>query len=126
MFRRYVGISVFLLALSHALLSFIIPGIASNTLFLDIPVEAYFGFTALLLLLPLFLTSNDYAVKLLGAWWKKLHRLVYVIFWLIFLHVMFQEVGILAYAIGFSASLEVLSLLYDAMKPKAVIPPTTS
>lgn len=36
------------------------------------------GFTALLILLPLALTSNRRAIRRLGKRWQKLHRLVYV------------------------------------------------
>ena len=45
------------------------------------------GFLALLLTLFLLVTSNDWAVKKMGKWWKRLHRLVYVIFVLVVVHV---------------------------------------
>lgn len=37
------------------------------------------GFTAVVLLVPLALTSNRYAMRRLGRNWQRLHRLVYVI-----------------------------------------------
>jgi len=37
------------------------------------------GFTALLLLLPLALTSTNGMMRRLGARWQRLHRLIYVI-----------------------------------------------
>lgn len=115
-FRRYIGILSFLLGLSHALLVYIVAGMVTHTLLIDIPVYAYFGALSLFLLFLLFLTSNDWSVKTLGKKWKLLHKLVYIIYWIIFLHVMFQEVGPLAFLIGACATLEVMSLLYDAMK----------
>lgn len=45
------------------------------------------GFTAWLLLLPLGLTSFNYAQRKLGHNWKRLHRLVYVISLLAVLHI---------------------------------------
>ncbi|MDE0200106.1 MAG: ferric reductase-like transmembrane domain-containing protein, partial [Caldilineaceae bacterium] len=36
------------------------------------------GFTALLILLPLALTSSKGWMRRLGKWWKKLHQWVYV------------------------------------------------
>lgn len=44
------------------------------------------GWFALLLLLPLFATSNKWAIKQLGKRWKRLHQLVYVINVLAVLH----------------------------------------
>lgn len=46
------------------------------------------GFFALLLTIPLVLTSNVWAMKKLGKHWKKLHRLAYWILVLVMLHVM--------------------------------------
>lgn len=45
------------------------------------------GFSAYLLLVPLGLTSSNYARRKLGRNWKRLHRLVYVINLLAVLHI---------------------------------------
>lgn len=37
------------------------------------------GFTSLILLLPLAATSNNFSIRRLGTYWKKLHQLSYVI-----------------------------------------------
>jgi sulfoxide reductase heme-binding subunit YedZ len=66
------------------------------------------GFTAFLLLIPLALTSNDWAVKKLKRSWAKLHKLIYVIAILAILHYFwhksgkndFQTVGIYALIIS--------------------------
>lgn len=47
-------------------------------LFVKVPFARY-GLLGLLLLIPLALTSNRWAMKRLGKNWKRLHRLVYVI-----------------------------------------------
>ena len=49
------------------------------------------GFTMVMLLIPLFLTANNHAQKLLGRYWKPLHRLTYVIWGLLWLHLALLE-----------------------------------
>jgi methionine sulfoxide reductase heme-binding subunit len=49
------------------------------------------GFTMALLLIPLFLTGNPWAQRKLGKYWKRLHRLIYVIWALLALHLMLLE-----------------------------------
>jgi DMSO/TMAO reductase YedYZ heme-binding membrane subunit len=44
------------------------------------------GFLMVLLAIPLFLTGNNWAQRKLGRYWKKLHRLIYVIWGLLFFH----------------------------------------
>ncbi len=52
-----------------------------GTLFGDIAKRPYItiGFTALLLLIPLAVTSTNKMMRRLGRRWQKLHRLIYVI-----------------------------------------------
>lgn len=54
----------------------------------DIPKRPFItvGFTAFILLIPLAITSTNAMMRRLGKNWKKLHRLVYVIPTLGFLH----------------------------------------
>ena len=46
-----------------------------------------FGFFALILTIPLTLTSNKWAMQKLGKYWKTIHRLVYIIIILAITHV---------------------------------------
>lgn len=117
-FRRMMGISSFLLALTHASILFIVPGLLTHSLLKAVPLFVVFGAVALFILFPLFLTSNNVSVKTLGPWWKRLHRLVYLIYWLMFLHVIFQGVSTFGILIGISATLEVVSLVYDFFKKR--------
>lgn len=48
------------------------------------------GFLAWLLMLPLGLTSNNYAVRLLRRRWSVLHRLIYPVMVLAWLHIAWQ------------------------------------
>jgi methionine sulfoxide reductase heme-binding subunit len=87
-FRRLLGLfAFFYLALhfsTYALLDLGLlyaPGQAWETLLADIAERPYItvGFTALLLLIPLAVTSTRGMQRRLGRNWAKLHRLVYVV-----------------------------------------------
>jgi sulfoxide reductase heme-binding subunit YedZ len=49
------------------------------------------GFTMAMLLVPLFLTGNPWAQRKLGKYWRRLHRLIYVIWGLLAFHLMLLE-----------------------------------
>jgi len=70
------------------------------------------GTLAVLLLIPLALTSTKRAHRWLGSYWKRLHRLVYVIWVLVLLHLLllFGFGGIFVQALVVSAPLVVLRL----------------
>ena len=44
------------------------------------------GFTMMLLIIPLLLTGNPWAQRKLGRYWKTLHKLIYVVWGLLFFH----------------------------------------
>jgi DMSO/TMAO reductase YedYZ heme-binding membrane subunit len=123
MFRRHLGISTFLLAMLHALTVHFLPRLAYNSSIFSFTRFGLFGLAALTCLTLLASTSNDWSVKVLGKNWKRLHRLVYVIFWLMFLHVALQRSTNYMILIGGAGVLEIVSLLYDFVKKK-LQPPT--
>jgi methionine sulfoxide reductase heme-binding subunit len=49
------------------------------------------GFTMVLLVIPLLLTGNPWAQRKLGRYWKRLHKLIYVIWALLACHLMLLE-----------------------------------
>jgi len=49
------------------------------------------GFMMMTLLVPLLLTANPWAQRKLGRYWKMLHRLIYVIWGLLFFHLILLE-----------------------------------
>lgn len=51
------------------------------------PTPYAFGYFGFLLIIPLLLTSNIWAMKKLGKYWKLLHKLVYIIVILVVIHV---------------------------------------
>ena len=117
-FRRHFGILVFILAFSHSLYVYFLPQLAVNKNILIFPRFLFiqFGFFALILLFPLFLTSNNFSQYILKKWWKKLHRIIYLILWLVFGHVALQRFSFWSVWIGIIAVIEVASLVYDSVK----------
>ena len=88
-FRRLLGLYTFLYLACHFMIWFI----ADHSLDViamgeDIIKRPYItlGFSALLLMLPLAITSNQAMIRRLGKKWKSLHQLVYLILALGVLH----------------------------------------
>jgi sulfoxide reductase heme-binding subunit YedZ len=81
--RRMVGLFAFFYALVHALDFFVFDHSLSVASILEDVVEhpwVLFGFTALILLVPLAVTStNGWVRRLGGKRWQRLHRLIYLI-----------------------------------------------
>jgi DMSO/TMAO reductase YedYZ heme-binding membrane subunit len=93
-YRRHLGIATYLLAMGHAVLNFYLP----NYRVLGTPLPAslpklfiLMGLMALVLLTPLFVTSNDWAVRTLGKWWGRIHKLVYVVVLFVLLHLSLMQ-----------------------------------
>lgn len=84
LFRRHLGIVTYLLAVSHALIMYLLPSLAFG--FAPLMQFQWFGVLALVFGLPLFVTSNDVAIRLLGQWWKRLQKLVYIMLLFAALH----------------------------------------
>ena len=119
LFRRQLGITVFLLAFVHYQL---VRALLYYTGKLDFsssrPLFENFGFYGLMFLFFLFLTSNNFSVKKLGKWWRRLHRFVYLILWLVVLHTVLQGISIWSVLILVFAVLEIASLIYARFKTK--------
>ncbi len=127
--RRQLGIVVFLLALTHfawgRAFMYVEHGLPNLKL---TPRFEVLGMMALLLLLFLFVTSNDYSVRILKKNWNRIHALVYAVIWIVALHVSllggehFIEHGLPTIAVGV---LQIASYVYkwrNAMVPGS--PPT--
>lgn len=111
LFRRQLGILTFLLAFTH----YQHVRFAPKGLKFDLALFEVFGILALSLMALLFLTSNNLSVAKMGKWWKRLHRLIYVILWLVVLHTALQSSKWTA-LIGVFAALEIISLGYSYLK----------
>lgn len=89
-FRRMLGVFTFFYGLVHlASYAWLDMGLVLSDILHDIGKRPFIlvGTTALLLMLPLALTSFNRAIRALGAArWQRLHRLVYVVAVLALLH----------------------------------------
>jgi len=113
-YRRRLGILVFLLALTHYNI-ITLPKITGLEPF-SFPLFQIIGFNALVLLSILFLTSNDFSVKKFGKWWKWIHRLIYVILFLVLLHTAFQRTSVWSILAGVFFAAEISSFMYAYVK----------
>lgn len=116
LFRRQFGLTVFFLVLFHLSIVWLIPSLQLAGSLIPLATFELMGLTAFLFLIPLFLTSNDWSVRHLGPWWKRIHSLIYVIAWFIFLHVSLQQSLLWASIIGVAAVAETLSLVFKLLK----------
>jgi sulfoxide reductase heme-binding subunit YedZ len=82
-FRRMFGLFAFFYALLHAMDFFVFDHLFSPASILEDVIGhpwVLFGFTALMLLVPLAITStNGWVRRLGGRRWQRLHRLIYLI-----------------------------------------------
>ncbi len=87
LFRRELGDLAFLAGLTHALLVRLLPKFL-NPLLIGVipPLPEIVGFLVLLVLIPLYATSNDLMVAKLGVWWSRIHRLTYLVLGLLIVH----------------------------------------
>lgn len=103
-FRRQLGIMMYFFVIEHYIWVRVLPSLKFATSI--IPTSGYelAGFVAYLLLTPLALTSNNLATKKLGTKWRLLHKLVYGINWVIFIHLLLLGRGgwslVLIYVLG--------------------------
>lgn len=115
-YRRQLGITTFLLALTHGMLVRNVARLAHGWYPINLaPVFELFGSLALSVLFLLFITSNDASVKRMGPWWKRLHRLVYIVVLFILFHTLLQRVSVWSVLTGIVAILEFASLLWSGL-----------
>ena len=92
--RRRIGDLMFSFAVMHYLWNSLFFNINIGATYIPIlgqtPLFKFMGFFGLLILIPLFLTSNNFSVRILKVWWTRIHSLVYLAMWLIAFHVALQ------------------------------------
>ncbi|MEE8307931.1 MAG: ferric reductase-like transmembrane domain-containing protein [Gammaproteobacteria bacterium] len=84
--RRYLGVATFAYALPHLAAYLVKLGKLSEIVNDAVEPGIWTGWLAILLFVPLALTSNNSAARRLGPRWKTLHRLVYAAALLSFAH----------------------------------------
>ncbi len=114
-FRRHFGIMTFLLVLTHYAILRLVPLMTWQG-FVVPPLRETLGFVAFVMMFLMFLTSNDFSTHKFGIWWGRIHKLAYIIVWLVFAHVVLEEVGPTSLLVGLYAIAEWGSLLYTKFK----------
>ena len=120
-YRRQFGIITFLTALLHFSLVRMFNWLGGILPFSPFPItfEAY-GTLALSLMFLLFVTSNDFSKKTLGKLWKVMHRFIYLILWLLVLHVGLQKIGVWTLFIFGAAIVETFSWIIYFIRKKGL------
>ncbi|MEI6728503.1 MAG: hypothetical protein WCK98_02565 [bacterium] len=123
--RARLGILMFVIATAHYLLTFLVPAIRIGIIPPAFLTFELFGVVALFGSFPLFLTSNNFSKKLLKKNWGRLHALVYILIWAIFLHVALNaETDLVKYLIAIGllivGALQVMSLVFEKLEKKTV------
>ena len=111
--RRMLGLFTFVYASIHLLAYLLLLlELDFRNLGADIVKRPYitFGFTSYVLLIPLALTSNNFAIQLLRRRWAVLHRLVYGVAILVVVHVMWLARSSYSEAIAYGVMVSVLLL----------------
>lgn len=125
-FRRHIGILMFLTAWAHMTFTTTLPRYLFTGSFLPATLPMLFemmGTLAFMVLFPVWITSNDFSKRLLGKWWKTLQRLTYIAIWFIVAHVVLLggDAWVIV-AISTVAILEVLSWIAQWRRPRPVAP----
>ena len=78
-FRRAIGLITFYYVCCHLLVWLVLDVQLPSQIWADIVKRPYItvGMAAFALLIPLAVTSNNWSVRRLGPWWRKIHKLVY-------------------------------------------------
>lgn len=120
-FRRHLGITMFLLVTIHFMWVKGIDIFFKQLIIIPPPLFQLMGTGAFMLLFFMFLTSNDFSVKRLGKWWNRIHSATYIIVWLIFLHVALQRLSIWSVLIGIDGIVQVSSWGFYWWKRKSIV-----
>ncbi|SEQ76281.1 protein-methionine-sulfoxide reductase heme-binding subunit MsrQ [Thalassovita taeanensis] len=110
-FRRAIGLLAFFYVVLHLLVWMVLDLQLLSRVWADILKRPYItvGMAALVLMLPLAITSNNWSVRRLGRRWRQLHKLTYVVVILGGVHFVMLRKGIqiepLLYLAGIAALL---------------------
>ncbi len=116
-FRRYIGIAMYVSALAHFGLVKVVP-ILSLKLPFRLAFFEFWGSLALFSLFFLFITSNDFSTAKLGVWWHRTHKLIYLSMWFILLHVGLQRISLWTVLMGATVLLMMASFLVSKLRGK--------
>jgi len=120
LYRRKIGIIMFLTAGAHV--------ICTKLIFIqklsDLLPQGTFeimGMLAIECLLLLFLTSNNFSIKKLRIWWFRIQRLTYFALFFIFLHVALIKLSVWSVLMGVTVVLQLTSFFVAYKKTHSFI-----
>jgi methionine sulfoxide reductase heme-binding subunit len=119
-YRRALGLLAFYNVMLHFIVYFfLVSGMDLATIGKDILFRPFItlGMVAILLLIPLAVTSNSWSIKRLGARWNKLHKLAYGIVALAAIHY-YLSFKITTVEIGLYLILTAVLLGYRLVRPR--------
>jgi sulfoxide reductase heme-binding subunit YedZ len=95
-FRRALGLTAFFFVICHVLVWAVLDQGTIARIWADILKRPYItvGMLALVLTLPLAVTSNNASIRKLGASWRKLHKITYPVVLLSAVHFVMLRKGI--------------------------------
>lgn len=114
MYRRHLGITTYMLAVAHSTYTYWLPSFTYG--FSPLRSFQVFGILALLMGLPLFLTSNDYSVRVMQKLWHTVHKLVYCMLLFAMCHTLLIEIGGMSVLLAGFALLELVSFLVQYIR----------
>lgn len=112
-FRRAVGILAFTYVALHLLVWLVLDVQVLSRVWADILKRPYItiGMIAFVLMLPLALTSNNWAVRRLGPLWRQLHKLTYIVVLLGGVHFVMLRKGFQIEPLAYLAAILILLAL---------------
>ncbi|MCM2475639.1 protein-methionine-sulfoxide reductase heme-binding subunit MsrQ [Rhizobium sp. CG5] len=119
-YRRALGLLAFYYVLAHFTVYLTLDrGLIFSSIFGDIAKRPYImlGMAALVMLIPLALTSNRWSIRKLGVRWVKLHKLVYGVIAAAALHYALSLKAITAEP-AFYITVVIVLLVYRLVRPK--------
>jgi len=119
LFRRQLGIATFMFALVHVSFITIFPEIRAHVGLIATDPRNLAGWGTFILLIPLFLTSNDLSVRKLGVWWHRIHALTYGVLFVLVAHAFFAEMSWFLLAC-LAALIEIVSFLVARFRRQTV------
>jgi sulfoxide reductase heme-binding subunit YedZ len=121
LYRRQMGITMYVFASTHLVWSRFWPIFILGGHLWQFSTFELMGVTAFLLLTPVFITSNEWSVRTMGHWWRTVHALVYIVVWVLFLHISLQTTGWRSLGTLAVASIELFSLIWNKLQTPAPV-----
>lgn len=120
-YRRYIGISMFLLALTHMILVKAIFATSLSALLPAAPFEAMGGI-AISILFFMFMTSNDISIRLLRSKWYLIQNLTNIVMFFILFHLALVKVSQWTVLAGLLVLSQIITFIVSYRRKRSSLP----